>query len=61
MIRRRGDASVPGERVVVLDEAKIVSLRREGLTQKLIAERFRTSHERIGRILKRHGLSGRQP
>lgn len=61
MVRKRGDASVPGERVEALDEAKIVSLRLGGLTQKLLAERFRTSYERIGRILKRHGLSGRQP
>lgn len=61
MARRRGDPNVPGERVTDLDEAKVVSLRRDGLTQKLIAERFRTSYERIGRILKRHGLSGRQP
>lgn len=43
-----------------IDEAKVVALRREGLTQKELAARFGWSVATIAAILKRHDLSGYQ-
>jgi hypothetical protein len=60
VMRNRGDAVVPGERVAVVDEAKIVELRKSGLTHKAIATRYRMSLVRVGRILRKHGLAPRQ-
>lgn len=58
MTRSIGTAAVPGERVAQVDEAKIVALYQEhGLTHKAIAQRFRISLTRVGKILARHGLA----
>ena len=52
---KRGVASLPGSKPAV-DEAKIVALKREGLSNVAIAQRFGLSSERIGQILKPHGF-----
>jgi hypothetical protein len=54
-----GLPAVPGERVVQVDEAKVVALKQAGITNKAIAERFRISLTRVGKILTRHGVKGR--
>lgn len=56
----RHSAFIPGSRPVI-DEAKIVAMRKAGLTQKALSARFGISLTRVGDILKRHALNERQP
>jgi len=57
---KQGLVAVPGERVgpLDLDEAKLVALRTEhGLTHRALAQRFRISLTRVGKILAAHGVA----
>lgn len=47
-----------GPRRAVIDEQKLVALRRDGLTQKALSVRFGISPGRVGDILKRHDAAG---
>ena len=59
--RTRGSPAVPGEVVAEVDEEKLILLYSvHGLTHKQLAQRFRISLTRVGRILARHGIAHRK-
>lgn len=51
---------LPGLKHREVDEAKVVALRKAGLTLKDLAVRMGVGRPRIVQILRRHGLGGRR-